>query len=426
VTVSYATPTIANVTGCQAVRSGSSARRTLNCVLGSVITIEGANFGASGGDVRIDNQRCANVARDPLAPHSRVFCTLPAVRTTNRALNDLPIALFNAAGQAVSAPAVTLSYVACPPGTTPAGSSGCAGCPAGSFSAVVNGACVSCGAGSFSSPGSSSCRLCAPGTWSASSSASCSACGPRQFASAFGQISCGTCPPGFKPNAGATGCEPCPAGTAGGGQDDCSLCSSGSSSAGAVACTPCPAGSSASADRKSCIPCPAGSAANPTGTGCVACAPGFASGSTGSFNCAPCDMGFYSDVTGLSSCLACQPGFVTVEPQQSACTKCGLNLYAPVNGSARCLPCPLGTDGDDGAAQCGTYRVTDRSSILISCSLTTRTCFCRPLLPGPKSKRGQCCLALRQLPCGWLQFRLRRSRVYRLRRRFVCHCRQES
>ncbi len=81
--ISYATPTIQSIQGC--VNVGAT---TIECSRsgGNHITITGTNFGASGAQVIIGDNICTNAQHDPISPHTKVTCTLPAGSGMNRSV----------------------------------------------------------------------------------------------------------------------------------------------------------------------------------------------------------------------------------------------------------------------------------------------------------------------------------------------------
>ncbi len=357
VTLSYGGPILWNVTGCRApsvssVSGGVSRRGLEQCVLGGVITLNGANFGASGGDFRIDNQRCVNLVHDANTPHSKITCTLPATRTVGRPLNDLPVLFIDFIGQSAGQSGTTISYVACPLGTTPV-SGVCTACSGGTYNAVTNGPCVSCGAGSYAASGSSACRLCAPGTFASSAalSGACSTCGAGQYSSKFGSVSCETCSPGTVPNSVQSACVACPAGTFGGGASGlCTPCPAESSSKnGSALCTPCDAGMTAVSGGV-CTPCLPGTRGPTAGGGCTSCLPGRYSSEYGSVVCALCDLGTYTNETGVSACKPCPFGTFGPVSGLPQCSGCAEGYYANnILGLQSCSPCPQGSDALSGS-----------------------------------------------------------------------------
>ncbi len=280
--LSYASPAISNVTGCQspAVGARQTSQSVERCILGATITINGYNFGPSGATVRIDDQDCTNVVHDPTTPHNRVTCTLPTARPSDQPLNHLPILLFNAIGEQ-SGPAipsnapVTVSYYECPLGTRPDGDRGCSLCAAGTYSITTNAySCVVCSAGTYSSGGSEVCRTCERGTYAPSAgSPGCAQCPALSYSSRTGAVACEMCAPGYVADSTQTGCVPCAAGQQGGGASGvCTNCPALSSSKpGSAVCSSCPAGESAPTQGDLCVPCMAGSYGPSIGGLCFPC-----------------------------------------------------------------------------------------------------------------------------------------------------------
>lgn len=73
--VQYASPTIASIQGCET--AGTTAREC-EPLGGDNITLIGYNFGASGAQVIVGGNICTNVQHDPISPHTKVTCILPA------------------------------------------------------------------------------------------------------------------------------------------------------------------------------------------------------------------------------------------------------------------------------------------------------------------------------------------------------------
>lgn len=75
--LSYATPVIYNITGCQ--NQDQVSGRTSSCKGGTRVTITGNHFGSSGAQVTVGGVDCTEVTHDPRTPHTRLECALPAL-----------------------------------------------------------------------------------------------------------------------------------------------------------------------------------------------------------------------------------------------------------------------------------------------------------------------------------------------------------
>ncbi len=128
---------------------------------------------------------------------------------------------------------------------------------------------------------------------------------------------------------------------------ECSFCEQGFyAKADQTGCDACPAGHYGSPDENlrdknttGCLPCRAGSYSRALGIDtadkCVACPPGkhgTLAASISEAACKECDVGRYSNNTGLTSCLPCPPGTATDGT---------INLG---RGQTRCSTCPAGTE----------------------------------------------------------------------------------
>ncbi|MBU1221708.1 IPT/TIG domain-containing protein [Myxococcota bacterium] len=73
--ISYTRPVIDSVQGCPFTVGNT----THGCPVtgGTVITINGSDFGSSGAEVLIDKNQCTGVLHDALTPHRRITCILP-------------------------------------------------------------------------------------------------------------------------------------------------------------------------------------------------------------------------------------------------------------------------------------------------------------------------------------------------------------
>ena len=169
--VSYAAPTVYSVSGCTA-----NGNNTVNCARGggSVITVNGINFGASQAQITVGGVPCANVTQATAQPHRQATCTLAA----GTQLLDV-VTLIQFEGQ-VSSQSLTVSYAQCTSGFAAAiGVIVCAQCAQGSYNALVGAvACLPCGAGTI-----------APST----GLTVCSACPAGQFQPTTGQTACENC-----------------------------------------------------------------------------------------------------------------------------------------------------------------------------------------------------------------------------------------
>ncbi|MBU1238978.1 IPT/TIG domain-containing protein, partial [Myxococcota bacterium] len=97
---SYAAPAVTGVEGCP----GSLEGPTYDCPKegGTMIYIDGMNFGASGASVLVGGRPCTGVTHDFMNPHNRLSCLLPAGSGV-----DVPVTVINGF---ISSPSGTLSY----------------------------------------------------------------------------------------------------------------------------------------------------------------------------------------------------------------------------------------------------------------------------------------------------------------------------
>lgn len=91
----------------------------------------------------------------------------------------------------------------------------------------------------------------------------------------------------------------------------------------------------------SCYPCEAGSVAGQTGlTGCSKCDPGSATGTTPPFlYCQVCQPGFYQDKAGQATCQGCSLGNYQSMSGQTTCNKCPGMTVSSVPNSVACGAC---------------------------------------------------------------------------------------
>ena len=203
--VTYASPTITEIRGCQML----SKTEIADCsrLGGDRIMLRGTNFGVSGATVSIGGLTCFNVTHTATDPHREVLCTTPADATVDRA-----VTLLQRYGS-LSQETILVSYVQCPPGQHTLDVA-CVACESGNFNDMWSQtACRSCQPGTYSAdPGATVCSVCPVGTYSGLGASECTRC-PRGTFSQERAESCYQCAPGtFAEHEGSAQCEACPLG----------------------------------------------------------------------------------------------------------------------------------------------------------------------------------------------------------------------
>ncbi len=228
--------------------------------------------------------------------------------------------------------AINISSVGCPNGTyrdvikrnsssTSTIILNCEACKAGQYN-TDGFVCLDCPAGKYASgTANTGCALCPAGTYSGAGAASCLSCSAGTYASGTGNATCSNCQAGTYSTIGSASCSACSAGTwAPEKSGSCTNClSTGAatcdSKTGKVtscltgyelsngACKTCSAGKYYS--NGNCISCPgygtSVSACNPTTGKATSCYPGYGLSSE---NCSQCQYGKFS-AGGTSPCQQC-------------------------------------------------------------------------------------------------------------------------
>lgn len=343
--IGYAAPTLTTVFGCTDEDS-----TTIDCDRngGDVLTITGANFGASDSVVLIGGDQCSNPAHNE--DQTEITCTLP----TGIARSTAVIVLQNQ-GQ-ISANSLSIGYAQCQPGYYEANETdyGCTTCPAGTYTSAASATeCLICSDGTYSAATASSCEQCQAGKYSASDDAhvgptECTSCSPGQYSPASGQAVCTDCSVGkYSDVSDSMACTDCPAGThqTDAGADGCTNCSAGlyAPTPGHVSCIPCVIGSYSGEMATGCILCEPGTAQPfSEASDCNDCAKGTSQASYGQATCLQCDAGRYTNVTGMDECIVCGAGTYSLKLAQS-CIECDAGMYSGSSGQEQCLVCGFGT-----------------------------------------------------------------------------------
>ncbi len=214
--VSYASPALSRVRGCSD-QAASSTTSSCGRLGGTLMTLAGSNFGASGAQVLVDGVLCGNVTHSPTSPHTLVtFALPPGVKAAASVL------LLQQAGPISNA--LLVGYAQCPQGLYQNSTEdyACSVCQPGRYSGVEGSlTCFPCPSGSAGpSSGLSACVACTPGYYGASDGdattgpTQCTPCSPGTYAVSSNQGSCLKCPPGTRASGNATqSCESCPAGS---------------------------------------------------------------------------------------------------------------------------------------------------------------------------------------------------------------------
>ncbi len=304
---SYATPTITSMTTTECIQIGTIQIERCPSHGGTILTIEGINFGASQARVLIGSALCLSAVQ---IGHRHITCITPP-----GAAAELGVVILQNGGD-FGASGGVLSYVQCQPGyrIDPNDPYDCVACEEGKISEIVAArSCAACFPGKYSGLAPSSvCTDCDRGKTSSGSTSSCTNCTIGRFTATAGLQPCMECATGsYAPNEGSFECLPVDRGYY---QDQTGMGSQ--------------------------IPCAAGYA-NPTlsQSQCVRCAAGTFTNVTGSLECRPCAGGTFQVSDGRTVCDLCVAGKFSL-PRQAGCSDCGTGLMQPRSGAMACVPCP--------------------------------------------------------------------------------------
>lgn len=386
-TISYSPPVIVSITSPSCNQVGNLVLS--NCTWGQTLTISinGANFGASGATV-LAGGIYYNATHAQATPHQQLVVCIFATGAGAQSLKVFSQANDGSAAVATYQAAVCQpgfisqadgTCALCAPGSVSntTGQTRCSACSAGfyqSFWGRQN--CTACDAGSYSIGGNALCLPCSPGTYvNTSQATACLACAPGSSASS-GAANCSACNPGtFQPLIGMGLCTDCPAGTYSNvsGATFCAACSPGyvsvfNASVGCQACQPgrfqaglggstcalCNPGTYvADAAAQWCLQCAAGMYANASGAvQCTSCNPGTSQGLCGKAACDVCGTGRYAANQGQVQCDLCMSGSATNQTGQTNCRACSAGTAQPDLGASACLLCAHGTFSIQGAIEC--------------------------------------------------------------------------
>merc|ERR1711871_1546686 len=199
-------------------------------------------------------------------------------------------------------------------------------CPKDTFSIGASDDCTNCDNGGHSRPGSSACKKCATGKYYDETENSCKLC-PKNTASISGAADisgCVPCEDGGHSQPGSGYCEKCATGKYyDEAENTCQECPKNTASiSGATDLSGCNAcqvevGEYAAPGSGYCSSCSSGKYYDETQNDCVACPSGkfTATGAIGVWQCATCQVGFYSSSPGASTCFTCDPGKYTNDAQ---------------------------------------------------------------------------------------------------------------
>eukprot|EP00457_Paulinella_chromatophora_P000059 gb/GEZN01000059.1/.p1 GENE.gb/GEZN01000059.1/~~gb/GEZN01000059.1/.p1 ORF type:complete len:2708 (-),score=174.89 gb/GEZN01000059.1/:523-8646(-) len=418
--VSYARPSLFSIEGCSyapndaaqvaaAIASGSEIKRnftsTIDCPRagGSIITIKGANLGASGATVLVGGQGCLDVlhGQNDSNSHSVLSCTLPP--GSSQALTLLVIQK----GGSISFDQLQLSYYPCQPGQREQVENvTCDQCQKGTFASQAGASvCEECSVGTYAKGSSSVCTQCSTGYFTSEvGKDQCQSCEAGKYAPALGSQSCLLCPVGkYTAIGGQANCVPCPLGQvqAGSGKTTCNFCQPGYfiGQSGQAICEPCVAGTFNTKNRSfACEQCPPGTSTDnlQAQTSCRECGNGTLAVSKGTPLCSTCPKGRYSNyafpttcmaciagkygpIRGAVSCELCSPGYYTGTSALTQCTPCAVGSAVNQSGQPRCDLCVAGRHQDlDGQAVCldclaGRFNPTDGQAQCSPCAVGSAT-----------------------------------------------------
>ena len=290
----------------------------------------------------------------------------------------------------------------------------CSDCPTGKFG--QNGLCEDCPLGRYGNQtGLSVCNECPVYFYqNKTGQTDCTRC-PLERYSDVGQETCAynkdNCPKGTHRSGesyykgrwdGLSVCVNCEVGKYNNqvGQDTCSqTCATGKTSvegsSNSSQCTACPAGTAEDTNR--CVDCEVGKYSNLTGVWfCEFCEHGRYSNRSGQTSCEECEAGTYShsgtcltcengkgSKSGAVECISCTAGQYRIEGTCFKCTKgtagsagcgvCGEGLYADEEGLEKCKHCPHGKASGIGSIS---------ESNCTVCPVGTGGYLCKACLPG--------------------------------------------
>ena len=368
------------------------------------------------------SQKYAFVASGCIASSAPAPAPAPVVTTS------APTPALRATAKPTSAPTKTAPVVAplvCAKGTyrQSAGSTSCAICPAGKYTAVTGtvGACFDCAAGKalYDTATSASlhdaesdCFVCGSGSYAATAgTTACWACVmgkylPDQMLIASlhdSESDCITCAAGkYSDKWAVASCTDCAANsylsdaaTNPASHDqatDCFACATGSTSvSGSTTCTVttppsnsngCLAGTYKPSGTNSCSVCSSGKYSAAGATSCTNCAIGkyiyddalTVASHNEVGDCLTCVAGTFATTAGSKMCTACNPGKFLADPAtsptlhtaESQCTICGAGKYSDKYEAAACLSCPAGTLNSDAGT---TTVLHDNVADCLACSV---------------------------------------------------------
>ena len=244
----------------------------------------------------------------------------------------------------------------------------CEMCPKNTF-APIDGStgCKFCIFGSNSPAGSTSCKICPAGS-AVNQQGICLECPLGTFTDLVSQKQCETCPNNtFSGISGSTKCTPCPSGsTSSPGSSICTICPSGSAvvkgrcalckvgnftdEGGQITCKMCPINTFCDLEGcAECEPCSSGSTSAQGSSSCEACPAGSA---VNDGMCLKCAAGTYSDRQGLTKCKDCLPGSFNNNPGALECPLCAVKYYMPDYRATECIFCEDTLEKKTGQSSC--------------------------------------------------------------------------
>lgn len=375
--LSYANPQIRSISsdGC----TNLSALSLGDCSVPLLLRIEGANFGASGAVVMLDQLAIPAVhvssfpGQPPSGPDGEHRFLLANITSVTGFVSNVVV---NQENGGVSVQTVNLSLSQCSSGYERAATS-CVICGIGRYE--LAGLCLNCSEGFYQSlPGQTACTQCPLGNVQGSTGAAgCGGCGAGTYPNEA-RSACLQCLPGKFNPAGKTQCVDCTAGTyqSGSAATACTLCPSGQySTSNAIQCGDCPPGRVTQQNGTAiCIACPPGTFQNVVGQStCKACDPGYHAPSTGSPLCLACNPGSYQNETRQTGCKYCTPGRAQPSSLATTCNDCQPGKITPTLGSRNCRDCTVGTySGVNGSSTCslcppGSAQVLSGASVCKDC-----------------------------------------------------------
>ncbi|GMI01202.1 hypothetical protein TrST_g6997 [Triparma strigata] len=241
-------------------------------------------------------------------------------------------------------------------------------CPKNTFSIGASDDCTNCVEGGHSRPGSSACEKCSTGKYYDEVANACELCPKNTFTiSGATDISgCALCEDGGHSQPGSGYCEKCSTGKYYNEPDNtCKDCPKNTASISGAAdisgCGDCQVavGEYAAPGSGYCSSCSSGKYFDEPQNVCISCPSGMftATGAIGIWQCATCQVGFYSSSPGSSTCFTCNPGKYTNAEQteclscpagkvagvaSSSCSVCEEGKYASGEANSECLACRAG------------------------------------------------------------------------------------